>query len=195
MKLRCSAQKRQQSKVKHIYLERLTSSFQESHYKRIKPLFELEFVNVLDRHTFDRQLLAQWWGRKWQWQTVGSDSVSTAKKLLFVGRQSWNALSLWWNQLKHTLFITNWLKLTFFFGSQNARQSNFSEWRCEMRHYFYNCFLLAPSRGRLSESMRDYYLPSYTYATHIMLISWFHSCRAACALHDSILAMECIGSI
>lgn len=98
----------------------------------------------------------------------------TAKQLLR-RRSVWTlfqtAPSLQWNQLKLTLFITNWLKLSAFC----VQNSIFGEWICEMRHYFYSHLMrkrhLAPWEKRFNQSNALPFIYSYTFTINILLIA------------------------
>ncbi len=119
-----------------------------------------------------------------------------AKRLLRRRLSVWalfgTALSLWWNQLKLMLFITNWLKLSVFAVGMQV-DSIFGEWICEMRHYFYNHLMrkrhLAPSEKRFNQSNALLFIYSSTFTINIMLIgrlsSLLHTPREnpCCEIH------------
>ncbi len=112
------------------------------------------------------------------WEVIAKQLLSRRLSVWALFR---TALSLWWNQLKLMLFITNWLKLSVFAVRMQV-DSIFWEWICEMRHYFYNHLMrkrhLAPSKKRFNQSNALLFIYSSTFTINIMLIG-----RLSSSLH------------
>lgn len=114
------------------------------------------------------------------WKVIAKQLL---RRRLSVWTLFWTALSLWWNQLKLMLFITNWLKLSVLAVRMQV-DSIFGEWICEMRHYFYNHLMqkrhLAPPEKRFNQSNALPFIYSSTFTINIMLIG-----RLSSSLHTS----------